>query len=156
MAVPRELQLSRGDVGSLIAIGIYIILIGVMWNAPVLKSILYPFKACSALPPPHTLTMTRAILSHPHRASPMSAQVLTVAFHESGHALAGLATCAHITSVEIDPELGGLTQMRGGIQWITLPAGIHDPPHGLVLRPPCIRARPVHASTGDPLLTLDG
>ena len=50
-------------------------------------------------------------------------QVLTVAFHESGHALAGLATCAHITSVEIDPELGGLTQMRGGIQWITLPAG---------------------------------
>ena len=50
-------------------------------------------------------------------------QVLTVAFHESGHALAGVATCAHITSVEIDPELGGLTQMRGGIQWITLPAG---------------------------------
>ena len=50
-------------------------------------------------------------------------QVLTVAFHESGHVLAGLATCARITSVEVDPELGGLTQMRGGIQWITLPAG---------------------------------
>ena len=48
-------------------------------------------------------------------------QVLTVAFHESGHVLAGLATCARITSVEVDPELGGLTQMRGGIQWITLP-----------------------------------
>ena len=44
-----------------------------------------------------------------------------MAFHESGHALAGLATCAHITSVEIDPELGGLTQMRGGIQWIYAP-----------------------------------
>ncbi|CAK0781201.1 hypothetical protein CVIRNUC_005311 [Coccomyxa viridis] len=64
-----------------------------MWNAPVLRNILYPFK------------------------------VLTVAFHESGHVLAGLATCARITSVEVDPELGGLTQMRGGIQWITLPAG---------------------------------
>lgn len=51
-----------------------------------------------------------------------------MAFHESGHALAGLATCAHITSVEIDPELGGLTQMRGGIRWITLPAGAETTP----------------------------
>ena len=58
-----------------------------------------------------------------HMIDLIQVQVVTVAFHESGHALAGLATCAHITSVEIDPELGGLTQMRGGIQWITLPAG---------------------------------
>lgn len=62
-------------------------------------------------------------------------QVLTVAFHESGHALAGVATCAHITSIELDPELGGLTQMRGGVQWITLPAGTHLPklPSSLLL-----------------------
>ena len=48
MAVPPELHPSKSDVGSLIAIGIYIVIIGVMWNAPVLKSILYPFKASSA------------------------------------------------------------------------------------------------------------
>ena len=49
--------------------------------------------------------------------------MLTVAFHESGHALTGLCTGAHIESIELDPELGGLTTMRGGIQYITLPAG---------------------------------
>ena len=52
-------------------------------------------------------------------------QVLTVAFHESGHALTGLCTGAHIESIELDPELGGLTTMRGGIQYITLPAGVY-------------------------------
>lgn len=50
MLVPSELQLSKSDVGSLIAIGIYIFTIGVMWNAPVLKSILYPFKVCADFP----------------------------------------------------------------------------------------------------------
>ena len=122
MSIPPELQLSRNDVGSLIAIGIYILTIGVMWNAPVLKSILYPFKVCADVP----LHIPLPYKSPSHclaRLFYLSTQVLTVAFHESGHALAGLATCAHITSVEIDPELGGLTQMRGGIQWITLPAG---------------------------------
>ena len=44
MGVPPDLQLSSRDVASLIVIGVYIILIGIMWNAPVLRSILYPFK----------------------------------------------------------------------------------------------------------------
>ena len=78
----------------------------------------------------------------------MPPQVLTVAFHESGHALAGLATCAHITSVEIDPELGGLTQMRGGIQWITLPAGT-GATSKLVLGLVWNHASPLQAPLGD-------
>ena len=44
MGVPPDLQLSSRDVASLIVIGVYIILIGIMWNAPVLRNILYPFK----------------------------------------------------------------------------------------------------------------
>ena len=44
MGAPPDLQLSGRDVASLIVIGVYIILIGIMWNAPVLRNILYPFK----------------------------------------------------------------------------------------------------------------
>ena len=59
MAVPSQLQLSNSDVASLAVIGVYILIIGVMWHAPVLKNILYPFKACSAsslpLPSPKVL-----------------------------------------------------------------------------------------------------
>jgi hypothetical protein len=39
------------------------------------------------------------------------------------HALLGVLTCAHIHSVELDPDEGGATRMSGGIPWLTLPAG---------------------------------
>ena len=65
MGVPPDLQLSSRDVASLIVIGVYIILIGIMWNAPVLRNILYPFKVllnqiCFFLP-----RCARASLSSP-------------------------------------------------------------------------------------------
>ncbi|KAH6919245.1 peptidase M50B-like-domain-containing protein [Coprinopsis sp. MPI-PUGE-AT-0042] len=50
-------------------------------------------------------------------------RLLTVGFHEMSHAFAGVLTCAKIHSIELDPAEGGLTRMRGGISWITLPAG---------------------------------
>ena len=50
-----------------------------------------------------------------------------MAFHEAGHALTGICTGAHIKSIELDPELGGLTTMQGGNQFITLPAGVCTP-----------------------------
>ncbi|TRM59822.1 peptidase M50B-like-domain-containing protein [Schizophyllum amplum] len=51
-------------------------------------------------------------------------KLLTVGFHEMSHAFAGLLTCAHIHSIELDrDERGWRTQMSGGISWITLPAG---------------------------------
>jgi len=46
-----------------------------------------------------------------------------VAFHEFGHASAGLCTGAKIDSIELNPDEGGVTRMRGGNPWITLPAG---------------------------------
>jgi hypothetical protein len=39
------------------------------------------------------------------------------------HAFMGVLTCAHIHSIELDPDEGGATRMSGGIAWLTLPAG---------------------------------
>ncbi|CAG8852690.1 35581_t:CDS:2, partial [Gigaspora margarita] len=60
------------EIRTLIIIGIYIVVIMVLWRMPILKYILYPFK---------------------------------------------------IEGIELDPDEGGVTRMRGGIQCCTLPAG---------------------------------
>jgi len=78
---------------TLIIIGCYIFGILILWNVPYLKLVLYPFK------------------------------LVTVAFHEFSHALAGLCTGAKILAIEVDPDEGGVTKMRGGSPCCTLPAG---------------------------------
>jgi len=78
---------------TLIVAGCYIIIIGILWHVPYLNFIIYPFK------------------------------LLTVGFHEMSHAFVGVLTCAHIHSIELDPDEGGATSMSGGIPWLTLPAG---------------------------------
>ncbi|PBK62907.1 hypothetical protein ARMSODRAFT_963747 [Armillaria solidipes] len=78
---------------TLIVAGCYIIVIALLWHIPFLSWIIYPFK------------------------------LLTVGFHEMSHAFMGVLTCAHIHSIELDPDEGGATSMSGGIQWLTLPAG---------------------------------
>jgi hypothetical protein len=78
---------------TLIVAGCYIIIIGILWHVPYLNLIIYPFK------------------------------LLTVGFHEMSHAFMGVLTCAHIHSIELDPDEGGATSMSGGIAWLTLPAG---------------------------------
>ncbi|KAI0311503.1 peptidase M50B-like-domain-containing protein [Amylostereum chailletii] len=50
-------------------------------------------------------------------------ELLTVGFHEMSHAFAGVLTCGHVHSIELDPDEGGATRISGGIDWITLPAG---------------------------------
>ncbi|KAI9027638.1 peptidase M50B-like-domain-containing protein [Phycomyces nitens] len=77
----------------LIIIGVYTAAILVLWNMPIAKIILSPFK------------------------------LLTVGLHEFSHAIVGCLTCAKIESIEIDPDEGGVTRMRGGIPMCTLPAG---------------------------------
>lgn len=66
--------------------------------------------------------------------------MLTIAFHEFGHAITGVCTGAKIKSISLDPRegkrrqnvehsrahlahTGGVTVMSGGISAITLPAG---------------------------------
>ncbi|KAH9857550.1 peptidase M50B-like-domain-containing protein [Lenzites betulinus] len=78
---------------TLIVAACYIIAIAILWHLPYVSVIIYPFK------------------------------LLTVGFHEMSHAIAGILTCAHIHSIELDPDEGGATRMSGGIPWITLPAG---------------------------------
>ncbi|KAG8928909.1 hypothetical protein FRC01_005191 [Tulasnella sp. 417] len=78
---------------TLIVAGVYVIVIAILWVAPVVNWIIYPFK------------------------------LLTVGFHEMSHALAGVLTGAKIKSIELDPDEGGATRMSGGIPWVTLPAG---------------------------------
>ncbi|KZT11104.1 uncharacterized protein LAESUDRAFT_720283 [Laetiporus sulphureus 93-53] len=78
---------------TLIVAACYIIAIAILWHLPYLNVIIYPFK------------------------------LLTVGFHEMSHAFVGVLTCAHIHSIELDPDEGGATRMSGGIPWLTLPAG---------------------------------
>lgn len=77
----------------LIFLGVSIICIGILWHIPFLKHILDPFK------------------------------LIVVALHEVSHAIAGICTGAHISSIEVTADQGGVTKLRGGISWITLPAG---------------------------------
>jgi hypothetical protein len=44
MAVPSQLVLSHRDEVTLIVVGVYIVVIAVIWRAPVIKNVLYPFK----------------------------------------------------------------------------------------------------------------
>ncbi|PAV23396.1 peptidase M50B [Pyrrhoderma noxium] len=91
--VRSTLQPTSTQRTTLIVAGIYIIAIAILWHVPFLSWIIYPFK------------------------------LLTVGFHEMSHAIAGVLTCAHIESIELDPDEGGATRMSGGVPIITLPAG---------------------------------
>ncbi|PRQ74220.1 Peptidase M50B-like-domain containing protein [Rhodotorula toruloides] len=71
----------------------YAVVITVLWNLPVVRWVLWPWK------------------------------MLTIAFHEFGHAATGCCTGAKVKSIELDPREGGVTMMAGGVGWITLPAG---------------------------------
>eukprot|EP00884_Botryococcus_braunii_P002278 jgi/Botrbrau1/12050/Bobra.0295s0006.1 len=93
MAAIPELIPNASQRGTLIAIAIMMFVIAFFWFTPIVSKVLYPFK------------------------------VLTVAFHEFGHAAVGICTGAKISSIELDPELGGATHMVGGIRFCTLPAG---------------------------------
>ncbi|KAG2221136.1 hypothetical protein INT45_004445 [Circinella minor] len=78
---------------TLIVIGVYVAAVLILWNMPFIKIVLAPFK------------------------------LLTVGLHEFSHAIVGCFTCAKIEAIEIDPDEGGVTRMRGGIPMCTLPAG---------------------------------
>jgi hypothetical protein len=49
--------------------------------------------------------------------------MLVIAFHEFGHAITACCTGGRVESISLDPHEGGVTHMRGGKQFLTLPAG---------------------------------
>jgi len=88
-----DLKPTSEQVTKLIIIGVYIVVILVLWNVKYLNTILWPFK------------------------------IFTVGLHELSHAIAGKLTGAKIESIKVDADEGGCCTMRGGKQWATLPAG---------------------------------
>ncbi|EJT82073.1 hypothetical protein GGTG_02047 [Gaeumannomyces tritici R3-111a-1] len=74
-------------------IAAYAVGIGIVWNIPYVRRILWPWA------------------------------MMTIAFHEFGHALAACCTGGRVESIKLDPREGGVTMMRGGISALTLPAG---------------------------------
>lgn len=74
-------------------IAAYVVVIALLWNIPYIRWSLWPFK------------------------------MLTIAFHEFGHAFAACLTGGKVKSISLDPREGGVTHMAGGINFITLPAG---------------------------------
>ncbi|PCH38592.1 hypothetical protein WOLCODRAFT_97377 [Wolfiporia cocos MD-104 SS10] len=92
-SVASDLTPSATQRTTLIVAACYVLVIAILWHTPYLCNIIYPFR------------------------------LLTVGFHEMSHAFMGVLTCAHIHSIELDPDEGGATKMSGGIAWLTLPAG---------------------------------
>ncbi|KAI6247854.1 hypothetical protein HI914_04291 [Erysiphe necator] len=78
---------------TLVTISLYTVAIALLWNIPYIRWVLWPFK------------------------------MLTIAFHEFGHALAARLTGGKVKSISLDPHEGGVTHMVGGVSIITLPAG---------------------------------
>ncbi|SMR48849.1 unnamed protein product [Zymoseptoria tritici ST99CH_1E4] len=89
----RDLTVNRTQAITVGVIGVYVVVIALLWNIPYVKNVLWPFK------------------------------MLTIAFHEFGHALAAVLTGGKVESIELNPNEGGVTHMRGGKQFFTLPAG---------------------------------
>ncbi|KAJ3369011.1 hypothetical protein GGF31_005972 [Allomyces arbusculus] len=74
-------------------IGLYFGIFLILWNLPRFGRMLNPIK------------------------------LIVVAFHEFSHALVGKCTGAKIESIEVNPDEGGATRIRGGSACLVLPAG---------------------------------
>ncbi|KAM1026474.1 hypothetical protein ACFX13_040096 [Malus domestica] len=62
------------------------------------------------------LVLWRTVLMTPFK-------LITVFLHEVSHAIACLLTCGKVEGIKVQADEGGVTQTRGGISWIILPAG---------------------------------
>ncbi|OIT38037.1 PREDICTED: uncharacterized protein LOC109239944 [Nicotiana attenuata] len=50
-------------------------------------------------------------------------KLITVFLHELSHAIACKLTCGEVVGIEVHANEGGVTQTRGGVSWLILPAG---------------------------------
>ena len=89
----RSLDVNHTQKVTLGIIVAYVVIIAALWNIPYIRYILWPFK------------------------------MLVIAFHEFSHAATACCTGGRVESIKLDPHEGGVTQMRGGISAVTLPAG---------------------------------
>ncbi|KAI9696183.1 MAG: hypothetical protein M1820_008251, partial [Bogoriella megaspora] len=89
----RDLSVNHTQAVTLGVIAAYTVVIGLLWNIPYVRYVLWPFK------------------------------MLVIAFHEFSHASTACCTGGRVKSITLDPHEGGATMMSGGIDAITLPAG---------------------------------
>lgn len=89
----RGLTVNHTQGVTLGVIAAYVVVIALLWNLPYVRWVLWPFK------------------------------MLVIAFHEFGHAITACCTGGRVESISLDPHEGGVTHMRGGKQFLTLPAG---------------------------------
>ncbi|KAG6394373.1 hypothetical protein SASPL_144957 [Salvia splendens] len=50
-------------------------------------------------------------------------KLITVFLHEASHAIACKITCGEVEGIQVHANEGGMTQTRGGVYWLILPAG---------------------------------
>ncbi|KAL2499433.1 hypothetical protein Adt_24983 [Abeliophyllum distichum] len=50
-------------------------------------------------------------------------KLITVFLHEASHAIACKLTCGEVEGMQVHANEGGVTQTRGGVYWLILPAG---------------------------------
>ncbi|KAH0458911.1 hypothetical protein IEQ34_011725 [Dendrobium chrysotoxum] len=62
------------------------------------------------------LSLWRTVLLTPFK-------LITVFLHETSHALACKLTCGHVEGIQVHADEGGVTQTRGGVYCVILPAG---------------------------------
>ncbi|CAI0456556.1 unnamed protein product [Linum tenue] len=62
------------------------------------------------------LALWRTVLLTPFK-------LITVFMHEASHAIACILTCGKVEGIQVHANEGGVTQTRGGIYWLILPAG---------------------------------
>ncbi|GMN28103.1 hypothetical protein TIFTF001_001926 [Ficus carica] len=62
------------------------------------------------------LVLWRTVLLTPFK-------LITVFLHEASHALACKLTCGDVEGIQVHANEGGVTQTRGGVYWLILPAG---------------------------------
>ncbi|XP_065635455.1 uncharacterized protein LOC111999541 isoform X3 [Quercus suber] len=62
------------------------------------------------------LALWRTVLLTPFK-------LITVFLHEASHAVACILTCGRVEGIQVHANEGGVTQTRGGIYWVILPAG---------------------------------
>ncbi|KAL3426829.1 hypothetical protein PVAG01_00338 [Phlyctema vagabunda] len=89
----RALTVNHTQGVTLGVIAAYAVIIALLWNLPYVRWSLWPFK------------------------------MLTIAFHEFGHAFAACLTGGRVKSISLNPREGGVTHMQGGMSAVTLPAG---------------------------------
>ncbi|OAA67931.1 hypothetical protein SPI_00126 [Niveomyces insectorum RCEF 264] len=93
LLAPRGLSVTSTQKVTLGVIAAYIVAIALLWNIPYVRYVLWPFK------------------------------MLVIAFHEFGHAITAVLTGGRVLSISLDPNEGGVTEMKGGRAALTLPAG---------------------------------